>query len=215
MRRKSWAEAHWPTANGQWWRIYGCYSFTWTGTITPTRNIELLKNLTDFESVRVKSQASRLSGQVRRPNAGRMASSRQYYNVRFHAPCVAAILLASMLIFLTCSVGAFVPAVSSGVIGCSNHFCSQYSGTSSSTSIMSKWNRHNAPLARVIRRRDTQQASTPEDAETSGGDGALVGNSEGEESANIWARAELPLSNDQQVQQATRAVWKVYFILIV
>lgn len=33
--------------------------------------------------------------------------------------------------------------------------------------------------------------------------------SDAENDKNIWARAELPMSNDLQVQQATSAVWKV------
>lgn len=31
----------------------------------------------------------------------------------------------------------------------------------------------------------------------------------GQEDEDVWARAELPMSNDVQVEQATRAVWQV------
>lgn len=46
---------------------------------------------------------------------------------------------------------------------------------------------------------DKSNSSTNSDAGDSSGDGA----------ADVWARAELPLSNDAQVEQATGAVWKV------
>lgn len=46
---------------------------------------------------------------------------------------------------------------------------------------------------------DNRNSGTNSDAGDSSGDGAT----------DIWARAELPLSNDAQVEQATGAVWKV------
>ena len=42
-----------------------------------------------------------------------------------------------------------------------------------------------------------------------GGGGGGGGDGDGVESKDIWAGAELPLSNKQQVEQATGALWKV------
>lgn len=62
-------------------------------------------------------------------------------------------------------------------------------------------------LSGRVRRWDVRLAATLEDA-----DAARAGESgsgSDEEEGAVWARAELPLSNDVQVEQATRAVWQV------
>lgn len=56
--------------------------------------------------------------------------------------------------------------------------------------------RHDAPLAAT----SEEDVDAPRAEDTSSG---------GEEEVAVWARAELPLSNDVQVEQATRAVWQV------
>ena len=56
-----------------------------------------------------------------------------------------------------------------------------------------------ARLAATSEGEDDADASDKEDGDTSGNDGEDA----------VWARAELPLSNDVQVEQATRAVWQV------
>lgn len=64
-------------------------------------------------------------------------------------------------------------------------------------------------LAGLMHRYDARLAATPEeDADApSPEDSSSSGGSEEEDA--VWARAELPLSNDVQVEQATGAVWQV------
>ncbi|CAM9115694.1 unnamed protein product [Ectocarpus sp. 12 AP-2014] len=78
-----------------------------------------------------------------------------------------------------------------------------------------EWGCHDGPcrgaiLARRARRRSTMTASQEESAEasdeSSGGGSKHQEEEDGEDA--VWARAELPMSNDVQVEQATRAVWQ-------
>lgn len=62
-------------------------------------------------------------------------------------------------------------------------------------------------IPRPVSCRDQRMYSTPENSadKTSGEEETAAAESEND----IWARAELPMSNDQQIQQATGAVWRV------
>lgn len=56
-----------------------------------------------------------------------------------------------------------------------------------------------------------ENVSPPEEAVADSDEGGSSTDTENESRKDVWARAELPLSNDQQVEQATGAVWKVTF----
>ncbi|CAM9766225.1 unnamed protein product [Ectocarpus fasciculatus] len=65
--------------------------------------------------------------------------------------------------------------------------------------------------ARRARRRSTIFAAQEESAEASDESGGSSGKQEEDDDDRedaVWARAELPMSNDVQVEQATRAVWQ-------
>lgn len=116
-------------------------------------------------------------------------------------PFVAGVLLVS-----ASQVSAFVGVVSKG--SCVSTTSPTLDGTSCAAS--GAWGfdegARGSVLAGRVQRWDTGLAGTPEDVDASNpGDGS----SGSEEDDAVWARAELPLSNDVQVQQATRAVWQV------
>lgn len=125
-------------------------------------------------------------------------------------------VLALLLVALAPHVGAFVPAGGGNLA---------VSKTASAASSCVKRTRSSQPWGTADTRHDHEQSalsggprgntrrrSTPNDAtvgdggEGAGRDGEGVG---GVESKDIWAGAELPLSNNQQVEQATGALWKV------
>lgn len=123
--------------------------------------------------------------------------------------CRASSLAAVLLAVTPANVGAFVPssAVSGSCFG--GHACKVKT---------EELGYHDGPyrgsmLARRARRRKTMTAAQEESAgtsdESSGSGGSRKQEEEDDGEDAVWARAELPMSNDVQVAQATRAVWQV------
>ncbi|CAB1117088.1 unnamed protein product [Ectocarpus sp. CCAP 1310/34] len=115
--------------------------------------------------------------------------------------------LAAVLFAVTpANVGAFVPS-SVRLGSCfGRHACKVKAG---------EWGCHDGPcrgamLARRARRWSTMTAAQEESAEASDESGGSSSKHQEEEDGEdaVWARAELPMSNDVQVEQATRAVWQ-------
>lgn len=144
-------------------------------------------------------------------SCGIMPSSRLRPIVHGNRPCLAATLTV-LIGVVSVRVSAFLPA-----------------GSGAGTAVLAPpaVQRHKIFNQRVhehttaasgrtdVRRRDMIPALAAGDADdfpenTAGGDSDRgSGSSDGSE--NVWARSELPLSNDQQVEQATGAVWKVRY----
>ena len=131
-------------------------------------------------------------------------------------------VLALLLVVFAPQVDAFVPA------GCSRFGAPKLTPSSSSCVKHTRSSQHSTAAARRneepvlgtgvrarggTRRRSTiddvlvgdDESADRDDDDGGGGGGGDVGSSKDD----IWAGAELPLSNDQQVEQATGALWKV------
>lgn len=125
-------------------------------------------------------------------------------------------VLALLLVALAPHVSAFVPAgrghlaVSKTTSAASS--CVKRTRSSQPWGTADTHHDHEQPVLGGGLRGNTRRRLTPDDAtvgdggEGAGRDGEGVG---GVESKDIWAGAELPLSNNQQVEQATGALWKV------
>lgn len=106
--------------------------------------------------------------------------------------------------------------------GLSSSCCKHESHRRRSSGYNGAWGSHPegsscAALEQNAQRRRLRLAATPEDVEASeegfneNSTSISTDNGSGEEE-EVWARAELPMSNDVQVEQATRAVWKVWML---
>lgn len=126
--------------------------------------------------------------------------------------------VALLLVALTPHVGAFVPA-GGGHFGASSitpSSCVERTARSSQRSTAAA-HRHEQPVLGGGSRGDTRRLSTLDDvlvgddegADRDDDDGGGAGGGVGSSKDDVWAGAELPLSNDQQVEQATGALWKV------
>lgn len=167
-----------------------------------------------------------------------MASPRRSSVVHRGAFRLAAILLVSSS---PKKVRAFVPAAGGGIASCSRQQQQQHMKQRDAWSAgvvdvipcaaTKTWGSREGgsgavPTAGRVRRWDAQLAATPEGVEASSSNEGAVGeggerssdgssaSSSAEEDA-VWARAQLPMSNDMQVEQATRAVWQVNTLLAI
>lgn len=130
-------------------------------------------------------------------------------------------VLALLIVTLAPQVGAFVPAGG-------GHFGVATTTSAISSSCVKRTRSSQQPYGRSTAaarheqqpvlgggglRRDTRRRSTPDDATVGGDDGAARDDDSSggdvEIKDDVWAGAELPLSNNQQVEQATGALWKV------
>lgn len=125
--------------------------------------------------------------------------------------CSSAIyFVAGVVLVSTSQVSAFVPGIPKGS-------CFRTSPALAGTSRAAHGARgydegvSRRRLVGRVQRWDARLAATPEEdvGASSAKDSSSSGSGGGEEEDAVWARAELPLSNDVQVEQANRAVWQV------
>lgn len=151
------------------------------------------------------------SSQLARDSREMIDSPSKSYAVQCRALSLAAVLL------LTVSppeVYAFV-STSGGPLCCkheSYHRSSNSGGAwgsrqqgASCAALEERAQRQNLPLAAT----PEGVGGSEEGAGDNNGSSTSTSTDNGGEEEEVWARAELPMSNDVQVEQATRAVWKV------